>query len=108
MAPAPPPPVVETTPATRVVTHEGVVGPVASIVAPTAYKLFDPDTYQTIDYLYTTETNLDLSRYNNMRIVVTGEEALDERWKDTPVLTVESIRVIDTNAIQFTPIKHAH
>ncbi|MGD1087327.1 MAG: SH3 domain-containing protein [Verrucomicrobiota bacterium] len=108
MAPAPPPPVVETTPATRVVTHEGVVGPVASIVAPTAYKLFDPDTYQTIDYLYTTETNLDLSRYNNMRIVVTGEEALDERWKDTPVLTVESIQVIDTNAVQFTPIKHAH
>jgi uncharacterized protein YgiM (DUF1202 family) len=108
VAPPPPPPVIEPTPATREVTHEGVVGPVASIVAPTPYKLYDPETYQTIDYLYTTATNLDFSRYNNMRIIVTGEEALDERWKDTPVLTVESIQVIDTNAVQSTPIKHAH
>jgi hypothetical protein len=84
------------------------VGPVASIVAPTAYKLYDPDTYQTIDYLYTTAANLDLSRYNNMRIIVTGEEALDERWKNTPVLTVESIQVIDTDAVKVIPIKHNH
>ena len=71
----------------RVVTHEGVVGPVASIVAPTAYKLYDPETHQTIDYLYTTATNLDFSRYDNMRIIVTGEEWLDERWPNTPMLT---------------------
>jgi uncharacterized protein YgiM (DUF1202 family) len=109
MAPAPAQPVIDTnTPLTRVVTHEGVVGPVASIVAPTAYKLYDPKTYQTIDYLYTTATNLDFSRYNNMRIVVTGEEALDERWKNTPVLTVESIQVIETDAVKVIPIKHNH
>ena len=109
MAPAPAQPVIDTnTPLTRVVTHEGVVGPVASIVAPTAYKLYDPKTYQTIDYLYTTATNLDFSRYNNMRIVVTGEEALDERWKYTPVLTVESIQVIETDAVKVIPIKHNH
>jgi len=108
VAPAPPQPVIQTIPATRVVTHEGVVGPVASIGAPTAYKLYDPDTYQTIDYLYTTATNLDFSRYDNMRIVATGEEALDIRWKNTPVLTVESIQVIATDVVKVTPIKHNH
>lgn len=106
MAPAPPPPAVPTT--TRVVSREGVVGPVASIVAPTAYKLYDPDTYQTIDYLYTTATDLDLSRYVNMRIIATGEESLDNRWKNTPMLTIESIQVIDANAVKVTPIKHNH
>jgi uncharacterized protein YgiM (DUF1202 family) len=106
---APAQPVINTNPpTTTVVSREGVVGPVASIVAPTAFKLYDPQTYQTIDYLYTTETNLDFNRYNNMRIIVTGEEALDERWKNTPVLTVESIQVIDTNAVKVIPIKHNH
>jgi uncharacterized protein YgiM (DUF1202 family) len=110
MATAPAQPIIDTNapPPPRVVTHEGVVGPVASIVAPTPYKLYDPETYQTIDYLYTTATNLDLSRYVNMRIVVTGEEGLDERWKGTPIITIESIRVIDTNAVQYIPIKHNH
>ncbi|MGH7977334.1 MAG: SH3 domain-containing protein [Limisphaerales bacterium] len=106
MTPAPAPPAAPTT--TRVVAREGVVGPVASIVAPTAYKLYDPDTYQTIDYLYTTATDLDLSRYVNMRVIATGEEALDKRWKNTPMLTIESIQVIDANAIKVTPIKHNH
>ena len=52
-------------------------GRVMQSVAPTKYELYDPDTYQTINYLYTTAPNLDLSRYVNMRIIVTGEEGLD-------------------------------
>lgn len=83
----PPPP--------RVVTHEGVVRHVGSVIAPTAYELYDPKTGQEINYLYTTATNLDLSRYNGLRIVVTGEEGLAERWKDTPVLTIERIQVVE-------------
>lgn len=107
IAPAPAaPPVVM--PPTRVVAREGVVGPVASLVAPTGYKLYDPETYQTIDYLYTTATNLDFSRYDNMRIIATGEESLDQRWPTTPMLTVESIQVIDTDAVKVIPIKHNH
>jgi uncharacterized protein YgiM (DUF1202 family) len=87
----PPPP--------RVVSHEGVVGPVGSIIAPTPYVLYDPSTRANINFLYTTSTNLDISRYENMRIVVTGEESVAERWKDTPVLTIQRIVVLDTNAI---------
>jgi hypothetical protein len=87
----PPPP--------RVVTHEGVVRHVGSIIAPTDYELYDPKTDENIDYLFTTAPNLDLSRYDGMRIIVTGEEGLAERWKDTPVLTIQRILVIDTNAV---------
>jgi len=93
-------PAVELTPVDRIVSHEGIVGPVGSIVAPTAYKLYDPNTYQTIDYLYTTSTNLDLSRYVNMRIVVTGVEGLDKRWKNSPVIAIQSIQVVAVNAVK--------
>jgi uncharacterized protein YgiM (DUF1202 family) len=95
-------PLVEQTPPPpqpRIVTHEGVVRHVGSIVAPTKYELFDPKTGQNIDYLYTTSPSLDLSRYVNMRIIVTGEEGLDVRWKDTPLINIQSIQVISTNAV---------
>jgi uncharacterized protein YgiM (DUF1202 family) len=87
----PPPP--------RVVSHEGVVGYSGSIIAPTAYVLFDPATSKEINFLYTTSTNLAVGRYYGMRIVVTGEEALVERWPDTPLLTIQRIVVLETNAI---------
>ena len=88
---APPPP----PPPPRVVTHEGFVRHVGSIIAPTAYELYDTNTFTTIDYLYTTTTNLNLSRYNGLHIIVTGEEGLAERWKDTPVLTIQRIHVVE-------------
>ena len=102
-----PPPVVAANlppPPPRVVTHEGVVGNVDSVIAPTKYVLYDPSTMKEIDFLYTTATNrdgvkLDLSRYMNMRIIVTGEEGMAPRWHETPVLTIQRIIVLDTNAV---------
>ena len=85
---APPPP-------PRIVTHEGFVRHVSSIIAPTSYELYDTNSWTTIDYLYTTSTNLNLSRYNGLHIIVTGEEGLAERWKDTPVLTIQRILVVE-------------
>jgi uncharacterized protein YgiM (DUF1202 family) len=82
----PPPP--------RVVSHEGYVRSSVSPVAPTAYELYDPATSNAIDYLYTTTTNLHLARYNGLKIVVTGEEGIEARWHDTPVLTIQKIYVI--------------
>jgi uncharacterized protein YgiM (DUF1202 family) len=87
----PPPP--------RVVSHEGVVRHVGSLITPTEYELYDPTTDKNVNFLYTTTTNLDLSRYVGMRIIVTGEEELAARWSDIPVLTVQRILVIDTNAV---------
>jgi hypothetical protein len=85
----PPPP--------RVVTHEGYVRSSVSIVAPTAYELYDWDSGNAINYLYSTSTNLDLGRYHNFRIIVTGEEGISPRWAATPVLTIQKIYVLDTN-----------
>jgi uncharacterized protein YgiM (DUF1202 family) len=94
------PPIVDTNPPPpRIVTHEGVVGHVGSIIAPTAYELYDPETRAEINYLYTTSTNLNISRYDGMRIVVTGEEGLAERWGNTPLLTIQRIVVLETNAV---------
>jgi hypothetical protein len=87
----PPPP--------RVVSHEGVVRHVSSLITPTEYELYDPTTGKNVNFLYTTTTNLDLSRYVGMRIIVTGEEGLAARWADIPVLTIQRILVIDTNAV---------
>jgi uncharacterized protein YgiM (DUF1202 family) len=84
----------EVPPPPRIVAHEGVVRPTVSIQAPTIYEIWDPKTRMTINYLHSTSTNLDLSLYKNLRIVVTGEESLDPRWK-TPVLTIQRIQVVD-------------
>ena len=88
-----------TAPPVRVVSHEGVVRGVVSPAAPTKYELYDPATDVNINYLYTTSPTLDLSRYVNMRIIVTGEEGLDARWKDTPLINIQSIQVISQNAV---------
>jgi uncharacterized protein YgiM (DUF1202 family) len=85
----PPPP--------RVVTHEGYVRHSTSIVAPTAYELYDPTSGNAINYLLSSTTNLDISRYSGLQIVVTGEEGMHERWADTPVITVQKIYVLSTN-----------
>jgi len=85
-------------PPARVVSHEGVVGGAGSLISPTPYVLYDPDTSKDINFLYTTSTNLDIGRYYGMRIIVTGAEALAERWPDTPVLTIQRIEVLETNA----------
>lgn len=82
----PPPP--------RIVTHEGTVRHSVSPVAPTYFELYNPATDKAVDYLYTTSTNLNLSRYDGLHLTVTGEEGLDPRWPDTPVLTIEKIYVL--------------
>ena len=82
----PPPP--------RIVTHEGKVRSSVSIVAPTFYELYDAANGTAINYLYSSTTNLNLSRYNGLTISVTGEEGLDARWQKTPVLTVQKILVL--------------
>lgn len=99
-----PPPVItpEPTPAPaneppppRIVQHEGIVKGARSIQSPTKFALVSTDTGKTINYLYTTSTNLDLSRYKGLHIVVTGEEGLDERWRNTPIITIQRIQVLD-------------
>lgn len=79
----------------RVVMREGIVNNATSIQAPTIYGLSGMDTGRTINYLHTTSTNVNLFRYVGRRVIVTGEESLDERWPNTPVLTLQRIQVVD-------------
>jgi uncharacterized protein YgiM (DUF1202 family) len=96
VAPAPEPvEKIEEPPPKRVVLREGIVRGTVSIQAPTHYSLLSPDTGKTINYLHTTSRYLDLSRYKGLRIIVTGEEALDERWPNTPVITIQKIQVLE-------------
>ena len=88
VAPTPPPP-------PRIVSHEGIVRSTVSIQAPTRFELVSIDTHKTINYLYPPTPNLDMSRYKGMHIIVTGEEGLDERWRNTPVITVQKIQVLE-------------
>ncbi len=94
-----PPVLVDTNlpPPPRIVTHEGWVRDSVSIVAPTYLELYDPATGKAIDYLYSKTPLLSVARYNGMHVAVTGEEAMDARWKDTPVLTIQKIYVLSTN-----------
>lgn len=79
----------------RVVMREGIVHNATSIQAPSHYSLLGLETGRTINYLFTTSTNLNLNRYAGLHVIVTGEESLDERWRNTPVLTLQRIQVID-------------
>ena len=88
-------PAAEEPPPKRIVEREGLVRGTTSIQAPTHFELISPDNHRTIDYLYTSSPNLDLRRYKGLRIIVTGEEGLEERWGNTPVITIEKIQVVE-------------
>jgi uncharacterized protein YgiM (DUF1202 family) len=82
-------------PPKRIVLREGYVRGTSSIQAPTRYELISPENHKTMNYLYSTARGLDLSQYKGMKIIVTGEEGLDERWRNTPVLTIQKIQVLE-------------
>jgi uncharacterized protein YgiM (DUF1202 family) len=83
----PPPP--------RIVQREGRVHGTLSIQAPTKFELINLENRAPMNYLYTSSPDLDLNRYKGMHILVTGEEGLDERWPNTPVLTIQKIQVLE-------------
>jgi hypothetical protein len=66
-----------------------------SIQAPSPFELISAVNHRPIDYLYSASHELDLRRYKGLHIIVSGEESLDERWPDTPVLTIQKIQVVD-------------
>ncbi len=78
----------------RVVSREGIVRRSVSIQAPTYFVLESLDNGKTINYLHSSSTNILLKSLAGKRILVTGEEALDERWSNTPVITVETLQTV--------------
>ena len=78
----------------RIVQREGLVRGMTSIQAPSKYALISVDTGKNIDYLYTTSTNRDLGRYKGAHVIVVGEEGLDARWGNTPVIDIHRLIVL--------------
>ncbi len=77
----------------RVVRREGIVRPTRSIQAPTWYELVHPETKKTIDYLYEDKMGVKLKQYKGQKVIVSGEEAIDPRWPNTPILQLETLDI---------------
>ena len=88
-------PVADEPPPRRIVQREGFVRGTVSIQAPTYFSLVSVDTKRLINYLISPSPDLDLRRFKGMRVIVTGEEGLEERWGNTPVLTIDKIEVVE-------------
>ena len=78
----------------KIVSREGILKGSVSIQAPSYFSLRSLDTGKTIDYVFSPSTNLLLKEFKGQRIIVTGEELLDERWPNTPVIIVDSLQTV--------------
>ena len=84
---------VEVTPK-RTVAREGRVVVSMSIQAPTEYALQSLETQRFINYLHTEQIGIKLKSFAGRRVIVSGEELIDVRWTNTPIMEVESINIV--------------
>ena len=94
LQPKPPGPPPEEPLGKRVVSREGIIKSSVSIQAPSHYVLRGLDNNKTINYLYSSPTNDLVKNFWGKKVFVTGEEILDERWPNTPVIEIETIQEI--------------
>ncbi len=92
--PTPPGPPPEEPLTKRVVSREGIIKSSVSVQAPSHYVLRGLDNNKTINYLYSPATNDLVKNFWGKKVFVTGEEVLDERWPNTPVIEIETIQEI--------------
>lgn len=78
----------------RIVRREGIVRATTSIQAPTWYELVNADTKKRINYLFDENMGVNLKDYRGQRVVVTGEEGIDPRWPNTPILDMQTLDVL--------------
>jgi SH3-like domain-containing protein len=86
---APPPEPAKTDTMRRIVTREGYVRKTKSVQAPTDYELRDIRSGDLTEFLLPNDPNF--KAYIGARVSVTGPEAMDHRWLNTPVLQVQTI-----------------
>jgi len=96
VAPAPQPtpaPPADTTPPKRIVNREGTVIVSRSVQAPTKYALESRESRRTINYLHSESEEINLKKFAGKKVIVAGEELIDQRWTSTPIIEVESVQV---------------
>jgi hypothetical protein len=88
--------------AKRIVTREGIVRRSVSIQAPSFFVLENLNG-KPIDYLHSSSTNVSLKNFFGKHIIVTGEELLDERWPNTPVISVDTLEQLEEPSSPAAP-----
>lgn len=86
-----PPPAEEEKPPKRIVTREGIVRHSFNVQTPSYFELESTDTKKVINYLYSPQPDFSLKEYIGQLVTVTGEEYIDKRWPNTPVIKIESL-----------------
>jgi uncharacterized protein YgiM (DUF1202 family) len=77
----------------RIVSREGIVRRTVSIQAPTEFALENTETRKMVNYLFNPPASgIMLRNFEGQRILVTGEELLDDRWPNTPVMNIEKVK----------------
>ncbi|MDA7915622.1 SH3 domain-containing protein [Verrucomicrobia bacterium] len=76
----------------RVVTRLGIVKYSYNIQSPTSYRLIDPRSKRFMNYLYSSDTGLELKYYSGKTITVTGEEYIDKRWPTRPLIEIRTLK----------------
>ena len=79
----------------RIVRREGIVRRVLNIQAPTDFALENIASGKRVNYLFTGKSGLQLKYYTGKKIVITGEEGIDSRWPNTPMITINTLEVVD-------------
>ena len=87
-------PAVEAAPPKRVVIREGTVVVSRSIQAPTSYGLENRESRRIVNFLHSESEDINLKKFAGKKVIVTGEELIDQRWVNTPIIEVESIRLV--------------
>jgi len=88
---APAPQRAEAAPGRRIVTREGIIRATRSIQAPTWYELVHPETKATMNFLLEERLGIKLKEFKGKRVTLTGEESIDARWPNTPILDIDSL-----------------
>ncbi len=77
---------------TRIVTREGYVRRTLEIQAPSGYVLEHIESGKKINYLLLDHPTLKLNWFIGKRVLVSGQEAIDARHANTPVLKVKTLK----------------
>lgn len=78
----------------RVIRREGIVAPSGSPAAPSPYTLRNFENGWRMNFLYIPrDSEIKLKKYLGKKVVITGTESIDSRWKDRPLLNIETIEL---------------
>lgn len=91
--PAAEPETPEISPEPRIIRREGIVRATWSVQAPTPFELVAADNGRLLDYLLPLSTNVLIRPFHGQHVRILGEEYLEPRWDNAPVIVVHGIKL---------------